>query len=77
MIKLEVGTVISSRTFIQNRRDFSLIIKLPFRFSFSFSLFFQAVMELFYFAEIVPDSDLRVDSSHHSDYHSGSYLTLV
>jgi len=29
-------------------------------------------MELFYFAEIVPDIDLRDDSGHHSGYHFGS-----
>lgn len=56
---------------IQNRRDFSSICY--FISSFLFALFFfQAIMQLFYFTEIVPDIDLRDDSSHHSDYHFGS-----
>lgn len=69
---LEVGTVILFRTLIRYRRDFSSI---AFCFFFSSSccfIFFQAVTDLFYFTEIVPDSDLRDDSGHHSDYHSGS-----
>lgn len=34
-----------------------------------FLLFLQTVTNLFCFAEIVPDSDLRHDIGHHSDYY--------